>query len=36
MSQKDVYDTPGIIIFLPDEVYFFPDEIFLLSEGENT
>ena len=36
MSQKDVYDTPGIIIFLPDEVYFFPDEILLLSEGENT
>ena len=27
MSQKDVHDTPGIIIFIPDEAYFFPDEI---------
>jgi len=27
MSQKEVHDTPGIIIFIPDEVYFFPDKI---------
>ena len=32
MSQKDVHDTPGIIIFLPDEVYFFPDEIHQISK----
>lgn len=28
MHQKDVHDTPGVLIFVPDEVYFFPDKIF--------
>ena len=36
MNAKDVCHTPGIIIFVPDEVYFFPDGIISLSEGENT
>ena len=27
MSEKDVHDTPGIIVFVPDEAYFFPDEV---------
>lgn len=36
MKAKDVCHTPGIIIFVPDEVYFFPDGIKSLSEGENT
>lgn len=34
MSRKDVHDTPGILIFVPDEVYFFPDEIFQTSQAE--
>ena len=36
MKPKDVCNTPGIIIFVPDEVYFFPDGIKTLSDGENT
>lgn len=34
MPAKEVYDTPGIIIFVPDEVYFFPDKIFRESRTE--
>lgn len=26
MNSKDVCNTPGIIIYVPDEVYFFPDD----------
>ena len=33
MSEKDVHDTPGIIIFVPDEAYFFPDEIHQVSKN---
>ena len=34
MHQKDVHDTPGVLIFVPDEVYFFPDKIFQTSKAE--
>lgn len=33
MSEKDVHDTPGIIVFVPDEAYFFPDEIHQVSKN---
>lgn len=34
MRQKDVSDTPGILVFVPDEVYFFPDQIHQTSKAE--
>lgn len=34
MRQEDVNNTPGIIIFVPDEVYFFPDKIYQTSNAE--
>ena len=33
MSEKDVHDTPGIIVFVPDETYFFPDEVHQVSKN---
>ena len=33
MSEKDVHDTPGIIVFVPDEAYFFPDEVHQVSKN---
>ena len=34
MRQKDIHDTPGILIFVPDEVYFFPDQIHQTPKAE--
>ena len=34
MKDKDIHDTPAILIFIPDDVLIFPDEVFASKKGE--
>ena len=34
MKDKDIHDTPAILIFIPDDVLIFPDEVFANKKGE--